>query len=108
TSKPEDVLRTLELEQRSYFYSDVMMNGEYPYYTKKLLKNHNIELNIEENDLELISKYTNDFLSFSYYRSTTIKKDMMTTGDTGGIKGIENPYLENTPWGWQKDPVGLR
>src|SRR5699024_6663723 len=51
TSKPEDVLRTLELEQRSYFYSDVVMNGEYPYYTKKLLKNHNIELNIEENDL---------------------------------------------------------
>lgn len=105
---PKDVFSTLELEQRSYFFADVMMKGKYPYYTEKLLKKSNFHLNIKEEDLEVISAYTNDFLSLSYYRSTTIKDGVMTTGHTGGIKGIDNPFLGTTPWGWQIDPLGLR
>ncbi|WP_042143541.1 glycoside hydrolase family 1 protein [Paucisalibacillus sp. EB02] len=105
---PRDVFRTLELEQRSYFFADVMMNGAYPYYAEKLLGNTFSQLEILEEDLNLISSYTNDYVSLSYYRSTTIKDGMMTTGHTGGIKGIDNPFLGNTPWGWQIDPLGLR
>ncbi|MDY6442096.1 family 1 glycosylhydrolase [Enterococcus avium] len=105
---PKDVFTTLELEQRSYFFSDVMMKGKYPYYTKKFLHENNIELNILDGDLDLIASNTNDFLAFSYYRSTTIKNGVMTTGHTGGIKGIDNQYLDTTPWGWQIDPLGLR
>lgn len=103
---PKDIFSTFRLEQRSYFYSDVMLNGEYPYYAKNLFNQNNIT--IEEKDLEYIYNYTNDYLAFSYYRSTTIKNGVMTTGHTGGIKGIDNPFLETTPWGWQIDPLGLR
>ena len=108
SSDPKDVFANLELEQRSYFFADVMMKGAYPYYTEKLLGKTFAELEILDEDLELISAYTNDYLSFSYYRSTTIKEGVMTTGHTGGIKGIDNPFLGTTPWGWQIDPLGIR
>ena len=29
-------------------------------------------------------------------------------GNTGGVIGKANPYLKETPWGWQIDPLGLR
>lgn len=105
---PKDVFATLEIERRSYFYADVMLKGKYPNYIKKVFKKHNIEIKKGENDLELISKYTNDFLALSYYRSTTIKEGHGNTGHTGGIHGIDNPFLETTPWGWQIDSLGLR
>ena len=108
TCNPKDVYATLSLEQRSYFFGDVMLRGRYPKFIHKVFDDYNITLDIEEKELEIISKYCNDFLSFSYYRSTTIKEGAMNYGDTGGIKGIENPYLDNTPWGWQIDPIGIR
>ena len=45
-----------------------------------------------------------DFVSFSYYRSNTTKE-----GDPWfNVGGSSNPYLENTPWGWPIDALGLR
>lgn len=108
SSRPEDVYATMEIEERSYFFSDVMMRGAYPWYTRKLMERQGVQFRMEQKDLELIRENTNDFLSFSYYRSTTIKDGVMTTGHTGGVKGIDNPYLDTTPWGWQIDPTGLR
>ena len=40
----------------------------------------------------------------SYYRSNTVKKD----DPWFNVGGSSNPYLENTPWGWPVDPLGLR
>lgn len=105
---PGDVLRTYELEQRSYFFGDVMIKGEYPYFFQRVKNKFNFDIAIQEGDLELIRSYKCDFLAFSYYRSTTIQHGMMDVGDTGGIKGVSNPFLKNTPWGWQIDSVGLR
>lgn len=34
---------------------------------------------------------------------------MKNLGNTGGgFIGEKNPYLDETPWGWQIDPLGLR
>ena len=52
-----------------------------------------------------------DFYSFSYYFSEALKAD--ANRDLGGVpglnkKGVENPYLRKTDWGWAIDPLGLR
>jgi 6-phospho-beta-glucosidase len=33
---------------------------------------------------------------------------MPVLGNTGGILGLDNPYLEKTEWGWAIDPKGIR
>ena len=42
------------------------------------------------------------------YKRQTYKDGMPILGHTGGIVGEKNPYLKETPWGWQIDPVGFR
>lgn len=109
TCKPEDIFAWYEHRRMNYFFIDVMARGKYPNYAEEIFKSRNVELKIEEGDLEWIEKYPLDFVSFSYYRSTTITADHFTTMDPLGIMGGEaNPYLESTPWGWPIDPLGLR
>ncbi|STV72582.1 beta-glucosidase [Klebsiella michiganensis] len=61
-----------------------------------------------EEDLHLIAQYTNDFLAFSYYRTTTHEAGQPYFGDTGGDVGTENPYIPTSEFGWQIDPLGFR
>jgi 6-phospho-beta-glucosidase len=108
TCHPDDVFHSYELRRRSLFFADVLLRGYYPSYVKRIWKEHNVSIEMEVGDEEIIKQYTSDYLAFSYYRSTTYKAGMPILGNTGGILGIDNPYLETTPWGWQIDPKGLR
>lgn len=108
TCNPEDVFAAYELRRRSLFFSDVMMRGYYPSYVKRIWSKHNIHVEMEPGDLELMKEYPSDYLGFSYYRSTTFKAGMPILGHTGGILGIDNPYLQKTEWGWAIDEKGLR
>ncbi|MGM9959865.1 MAG: glycoside hydrolase family 1 protein [Allobaculum sp.] len=109
TCRPEDVAATLDKNLDNMFYSDVMAFGEYPRLKMKQLEKQGIQIEMEDGDLELIKKGTVDFISFSYYMSTTETTDPnaeRTPGNT--IIGVKNPYLDTSEWGWQVDPVGLR
>lgn len=108
TCKPEDIFGAYNLRRRSLFFGDVMIRGRYPGYAKRIFKENNIELDTRPEDFEYIKNYTSDYLGFSYYRTTTYEDGMPILGNTGGIVGKDNPYLESTPWGWQIDPLGLR
>ncbi|PFJ08487.1 6-phospho-beta-glucosidase [Bacillus cereus] len=108
TCDPEDIFDSYQLRRRSLFYSDVMVRGYYPSYAKRIWEEHNIHAEIEAGDLELIKEHTVDYLGFSYYRSSTHKVGMPILGNTGGIIGLDNPYLEKTAWGWTIDPKGFR
>lgn len=108
TCKPEDVFETMELRRRSLLYGDVMLCGEYPAYTARIWEEENVKIKMEPEDEEILKHYTNDYLAFSYYRSTTHEYGKPFHADTGGDQGTPNPYLESTPWGWQIDPLGLR
>ncbi|WP_368288705.1 family 1 glycosylhydrolase, partial [Enterocloster clostridioformis] len=64
---------------------------------------------MEPGDLELIRAHTVDFVSFSYYNSSTESVDPNVERVPGNtILGVKNPYLPSSEWGWQIDPVGLR
>ncbi|MDO3408896.1 glycoside hydrolase family 1 protein [Saccharibacillus sp. CPCC 101409] len=108
TCHPDDVFESYELRRRSLFYSDVMLRGSYPAYARRIWDEHGITVEMQPGDLELIAAHTSDYLGFSYYRSSTHRAGMKILGNTGGILGADNPYLEKTPWGWPIDPKGFR
>lgn len=101
TCRPEDVFANTQRMQMSiYFYSDVLLRGEYPGYALRYFKDHDIHVNMSEEELALLKQYPADFLSFSYYftRITDAKQSQPK----------ENPYLETSIWGWATDPLGFR
>lgn len=105
---PAAVFETQDVRRRSLFFPDVMLRGYYPTYIYRLWKENNVHIAMEAGDLELIRNYRNDFLAFSYYRTTTHEAGQPYFGDTGGDVGTPNPYLETSEWGWQIDPLGFR
>lgn len=109
--KPEDVWASIEANRKNYLFIDVQARGKYPGYAKRFFKEQNIQLTMEENDEKYLAENTADFVSFSYYSSRLTSANPEKDGEIaeGNVfKGLKNPYLERTEWGWQIDPLGLR
>ncbi len=107
---PEDVWDAMKRDRENYFFIDVQSRGEYPAYAKKLLEKNNIALEVGSEDYKILKENTVDFIAFSYYTSRLTSADPTVGETTGGnvIKGLKNPYLKASEWGWQIDPLGLR
>jgi 6-phospho-beta-glucosidase len=110
TPNPNDVLAAKKAEDRNFLFSDIHVRGEYPGYAKRYFKENNIDINFADGDKELLKENTVDFLSFSYYMSSTetAEPEKYEQGKGNILGGIPNPYLESSEWGWQVDPIGLR
>ena len=106
--QPDNVLGTLQFRRRALFFSDVMVRGYYPSYSKTMLEDLGVEIKKAPLDETLIRENPSDFLGFSYYRTTVYHTGVVQRTNTGGQMGDKNPYLKETPWGWPIDPVGLR
>ncbi|MGN1183111.1 MAG: 6-phospho-beta-glucosidase [Faecalibacillus sp.] len=106
---PQDVWLAMNKDRENLMFIDVQARGYYPSYSKRVFKEKNIQLDIQEGDLDLLKTYPVDFVSFSYYQSrcASANQDMgMTEGNV--VKSVKNPYLQTSDWGWQIDPLGLR
>ncbi|MCY9422096.1 family 1 glycosylhydrolase, partial [Bacillus paralicheniformis] len=109
TCHPNDVERALKQNLDNYFYADVQVFGEYPPLIKRMLERKNINIKMEADDLAILKEHTVDFVSFSYYMSLTESaQEGLEKTDGNTIRGVKNPYLPSTDWGWQIDPVGLK
>lgn len=111
TCDPRDVFAAYSKRRENLYFADVMARGKYPNFSREIWDRKGVtEIKMEPGDLELIEKYTLDYVSFSYYRSTTIAHDkpFKTNSVVALMGGESNPYLESTPWGWPIDPLGLR
>jgi 6-phospho-beta-glucosidase len=110
-SNPENVMYALQ-EGRFFnnFCADVQVRGEYPTFIQRYFREHNIKLEIQPGDLELLRQYPVDFISFSYYMSRTEKKEKPAAeiGTGNFLGGVKNPFLKASEWGWEIDPIGLR
>lgn len=104
TCKPEDIFASMDARRQSLFFIDVMARGYYPNYSIEMMRKRNVTIHKESEDDQWLRQYPIDYVTFSYYRSTTV--DAQTKIDIMG--GDPNPYLETTPWGWPIDPQGLR
>jgi 6-phospho-beta-glucosidase len=110
-ANPENVMHALEEERLfNYYCADVQVRGEYPAFMTRYFKEHNIELDIKEGDLELMKEHTVDYIGFSYYMSRTEKKQKTGEEQADGniMSGVRNPFLKASDWGWEIDPTGLR
>ncbi|MDR0626091.1 MAG: glycoside hydrolase family 1 protein [Bifidobacteriaceae bacterium] len=107
TPNPQDVLAAMDADRRNLFFIDAAINGKYPGYLARYLRDNNITLDITDEDREILT-HTPDFIAFSYYMSACASADpkLGEGGAFGG--GIVNPHLAASDWGWQIDPVGLR
>lgn len=109
TCHPDDVAATQLKERMLYLCTDVQAGGAYPRLALRALERRGITIPFEDGDRELLAAHTADFISLSYYMSMTesVRPDAeRTPGNT--VLGVKNPYLPQTEWGWQTDPVGLR
>lgn len=110
TCHPEDVLLAWE---NDHFFNDtcadVMLNGEYSYFTLRKYQEYGYTPELTEEDKQILKEGVCDFYTFSYYQSiaeSTLDFKDQTSGNIMG--GIKNPYLKETDWDWPIDPVGLR
>lgn len=110
TPDPKDILKNRYTWETNIFYSgDVQCKGEYPSFAKRLWREHNVDLDITDDDLATLKAGTVDMYTFSYYMSSAV-----TTHDTGDQVGgnfsigAKNPYLEYSQWEWADDPMGLQ
>jgi 6-phospho-beta-glucosidase len=110
TCNPEDILLAQKENRDNQFSSDVQVFGEYPRHVLNHWEENNFNIAMEDGDLELLKKYTVDFLSFSYYMSMVASINADQREKVGGnlTTGVKNPYLPTSEWGWQVDPVGFR
>ncbi|HHI0524466.1 TPA: glycoside hydrolase family 1 protein [Klebsiella variicola] len=107
--KPEDVLEAIMQQKDVYLFCDVQVRGKYPTYFLNKMKSEGVEINITDDDL-VILRNTVDFISFSYYMSAcaTASNDDQDQEKMNVLNGLKNPYLNESDFGWQIDPLGLR
>jgi 6-phospho-beta-glucosidase len=85
------------------------VRGVYPGYMKRYFRENGITIKTTPEELALLKEHTVDFVSFSYYVSICETADKSKTKGEGNlIGGVKNPYLQESEWGWQIDPQGLR
>ncbi|MDN6161728.1 MAG: 6-phospho-beta-glucosidase [Atopostipes sp.] len=108
---PKDVFQAQKDNRSNYFFGDVQSRGEYPAYALKELERKGIDIPFEDGDKKLLKENTVDFISFSYYSSKVSAhpdnyKEKSTS--TNLVESLKNPYLDETEWGWEIDPLGFR
>ncbi len=110
TDDPKDILFNRHKWEKGIFYcGDVQCFGYYPTYAKRLWDEHNVKLDVTEEDLKDLKEGTIDIYTFSYYMSqsvTTHKGEEVTRGNMS--TGTRNEYIQYSDWGWGFDPDGLQ
>lgn len=108
---PSDVQAAVDLQRETLFFSDVQVRGEYPAYTARWFDDIGVSLETEDEDWAVLKEGTVDYVSFSYYMTTAVSSEPDKFEKVAGnllVKGVKNPYLAISDWGWQIDPQGIR
>ena len=109
SAKPEDVWSAQRKEEEKLFFSDVHARGYYSPSKLAYLATKGINVTFEQGDEEILAAHTVDFISFSYYASSAASfAQSGVPGEGNALMGEKNPYLAESEWGWQVDPLGLR
>ena len=110
TCNPHDVLAKMLRTDKYSLFSDVQVRGYYPRKVRAYFKQKNINIEMEEEDDKILRDGVVDYIGFSYYssrvESANPNKDASQAGNM--VRGVYNPFLPTSQWGWQIDPIGLR
>ena len=110
TCDPKDILACQhQWEKNIYYCGDVQALGEYGSYCERLWKEHNVKLDITEEDMVDLANGTVDMYTFSYYMSSIVTTHEVKDSVSGNFsRGGRNEYLEYSDWGWAVDADGLQ
>ncbi|MGE6629293.1 glycoside hydrolase family 1 protein [Bacillus sp. NPDC077027] len=93
------------LEFFNHYWLDVYIRGEYPIMLLKELNRRGIAPEMLEGDHKLLTSATPDFLGVNYYHAETVKASNQKKHPL--FESVTNPFVEQTKWGWEIDPIGL-
>ncbi|GMA47876.1 6-phospho-beta-glucosidase [Tetragenococcus muriaticus] len=110
---PDDMMASVKVMNRRFFYNDVHARGEIPDYTLKEWERKGYNIEYTQEDLQTLKEGIVDYIGFSYYMSGTVSTlpDVKAQGNVPeypNAKIVDNPYIEKSDWGWPIDTVGLR
>jgi 6-phospho-beta-glucosidase len=110
TCNPDDAIAAMNIMDLHYIFSDVQARGYYSRKAKKYFEKNNISIQMEPDDEKILSLGKVDYIGFSYYMSAVASSnpERKNIGEGNIIRGLKNPYLKVSAWGWQIDPVGFR
>ena len=100
TPDPDDILANrYKWEKNIFYWRDVQCKGKYPTFATRLWNEHNVHLDITEQDLKDLAEGPVDFYTFSYYMSNAVTTHK-TEDKAGGnfVMGAKNPYLTYSDW----------
>ncbi len=85
-----------------------MCNGKFPNYKMKQYQALGVKLSNQPSDVEDFSNGSIDFIGLNYYMSSISEPNIPVKGESSLFGGLQNPYLEQSKWGWGIDPTGIR
>lgn len=103
TCDPNDTLAKRFYNIQNYYYTDVMVKGEYTNLCRAQLKRLGVSLEVSSQEQEILKKGRVDFIAFSYYFTYVVKYYQNQF-----ILEKKNEYLQTGQWNRTIDPVGLR
>lgn len=105
---PTNVLKAFLENEEDYYQVDAMCNGEFPKYKLKEYAKKGIELTISDKDKADFKEGTIDFIGLNYYMTSVAAPESADNEHESMFGGIQNPYIEQSKWGWGIDPTGIR
>ncbi|MBP5279118.1 MAG: glycoside hydrolase family 1 protein [Erysipelotrichaceae bacterium] len=109
TPSPEDAFRAHQEHEFNMFFCDVMARGSYPAWILSYYKKNGIKIKWYDNYEQILAEGKVDFISLSYYLSSIVTADPERQEKIGQfIRRLKNPYLKDSEFGWQIDPIALR
>lgn len=127
--KPENTIAAMDSNTLwIYYYLDVACLGHYNPMVLRYLEDRNALPDITEEDERIIREHNANWISVNYYFSKTVEAASIdeATQDTanmmamngkdernsyvlrGAFKGLDNPHLKQTMYGWEIDEIGMR
>lgn len=110
----------------AHWWMDIYVFGEYPKVVWNYLDKKGLTPTVHPEDEALLKSAKPDFMGLNYYQTSTVEANepdgvaagkINTTGKKGsseasGMPGVfksaDNPFVDQTDWDWDIDPVGLR
>lgn len=118
SDKPEDQMAALYMSAlRNWLFLDAAVYGKYNHNAWHLLEKIGAAQEITDEDQDILSSGTCDYIAFNYYNTMTVsnyyEKEVKIDQQSGfGIPGffqvVENKHLPMTEFGWPIDPEGFR
>lgn len=118
--KPEDTIAAQNANAlRNWLYLDAYVYGIYNNIVWSWLEENDAVPDFAPGDEEILKNAHPDFIGFNYYNTASCRESdnseqggaisqQENLGIKGFFKGVRNPYLKTTEFGWEIDPVGFR